>query len=93
MYNLILYIFAIIVVISAGGVGWLLGSSHAAREAEGIRKEDRRLTQKLIDEQYERGYKDGFAQKSDAIRREIELDAIKSGKSLYTLAGPNGKGE
>jgi hypothetical protein len=93
MYNLILYIFAIIVVVSAGGVGWMLGSSHAELEAESIRKEDMKLAQKLINEQYERGYKDGFAQKSNAIRREIELDAAKTGKPLYSLVWPNGKGE
>lgn len=90
---IIFYIFFILWTLATIYVGWRLGSSDANIKAAEIRKEDMKRYRKLQDEAYERGYKDGFSHKSNAIRREIELDAIKNGKSLYTLAWPNGKGE
>ena len=93
MQIIIFYIFFILWTLATIYVGWKLGSSNEARRAREIRMEDMKRYRKFQDEEYKRGYKDGFAQKSNAIRREIELDAAKTGKPLYTLAWPNGKGE
>lgn len=41
--------------------GGLIGSRTMELRCERIRREDHKLAQKLIDEQYKQGYDDGFA--------------------------------
>lgn len=59
--------------------GMFLGSKLTEIRCEKIRKADHELAQRLINEQYDRGYKDGFMSKvtPNEIRKVMGFEPIK----------------
>ena len=53
-------IYILLVGVAVFICGWMLGSNHEMMIHESCRKADHRLAQQLINEQYKRGYKDGY---------------------------------
>ena len=79
MREIYLMIMFIVCVIGAGIIGWMLGANHEMQTREWARREDNKLAQKLINEQYDRGYKDGFMAKvtPNEIRKVMGFPIVK----------------